>query len=190
MPRLPSAPLGAALLTAAFAAPALAAPAEEAFRILHAERVALDGLQAERARAAAAGGETAAPPAGAHDGAAGPRVQFEGYGRRFELELERNSRLAPALAALPDAPAVWRGELAGQPGSWVRLTVASGRAHGMIWDGRDLYVIEPAADAQPHLVNAPVASSTAAARTAGTASDTVVYRLSDTLVPADSALCG
>jgi hypothetical protein len=49
----------------------------------------------------------------------------------------------------------------------------------MVWDGRDLYVIEPARDAAPHVVGpAPAAGDVP-----------VVYRLSDTQTPAGSATC-
>jgi hypothetical protein len=146
----------------AFAGLAQAAPGER-FRILYAERVAFDdGVQ--RADAAVSARTT--------------RTRFDAYGRRFDLALESNDRLLAAAAAGTTAKA-WRGTLAGIPGSWARLTVANGRRYGMVWDGRDLYVIEPASDAAAGFVGPAPATGDA----------TVVYRLSDTLAPAGGAAC-
>jgi hypothetical protein len=146
----------------AFAGLAHAAPGER-FRILYAERVAFDD-GAQRADVAVS--------------ARTARTRFDAYGRRFELALESNERMLAAAAPGTTAKA-WRGTLAGIPGSWARLTVANGRRYGMVWDGRDLYVIEPASDAAASFVGPAPATGDA----------TVVYRLSDTLAPAGGAAC-
>jgi hypothetical protein len=158
------------LLTAATAT-ADAAPAGQ-FRILYAERIVFDD--------AAARADSGADAASAATEVRTKRTRFDAYGRRFDLALERNDRVLGANATRADAPQVWRGSLAGLEGSWVRLTVADGRRHGMIWDGRELYVIEPAADASASLVGPAPASGDAP----------LVYRLSDTLAPAGGAQCG
>lgn len=158
------------ILLAATASPAVAAPGEH-FRILYAERVEFDdaAVRADTGRAAPA---VAAPER--------IRTRFDAYGRRFELSLERNDRLLGSAVRDAGTPRVYRGELAGVSGSWVRLTVAGGRRYGMVWDGRDLYVIEPAADASASLVGPAPASGDAP----------VVYRLADTLAPPGAAQCG
>jgi hypothetical protein len=154
------------VLTTMLLAPALAAAAErhpDHFRILYAEAVQFDD---------------SATRADANSRVQAKRSRFDAYGRRFELALERNERLQRAVATA-DGPDVYRGTLAGVPGSWARLTIANGRRYGMVWDGRDLYVIEPAADAAANLAGTPPARG----------ADTVVYRLSDTLAPANGATC-
>jgi hypothetical protein len=151
-------PFRPALLVSLIAA-AAPATAAESFRILYAERLELDDATGPAARASDAG------PA---------HVRFDAYGRRFDLVLESNARVlgAPAGAAQP-----WRGSLAGQPGSWVRWTAAGARRWGMVWDGHDLYVVEPAREARRHLVGPAPADGDAP----------VVYRLSDTLAGTGAA---
>lgn len=132
------------------------------FRILHSESI---GLRAEDL------GTSSATRAGF----AAAVLSFEAYGRRFDLELEPNERLLRRLpaaqrAVLQQFP-VYRGRLAGLSGSWVRLTRVGSELHGMIWDGSELYIIEPAQFAAAFMV-APVQ---------GARSANVVYRLSDTL---------
>ena len=110
-------------------------------------------------------------------------MSFLAYGRQFELALEPNDRL---LAALPPAQRealrvfpIYRGRLSGMPGSWVRLTQVGARLEGMIWDGHDLYTIEPARRARPFMLDAasvPTQSS-------------VIYRLSDTLSDLGPQFC-
>jgi hypothetical protein len=156
-------------LVAGFAYAGLAHGADaERFRILYAERAAFEDV----AQRADASGMTAAASTRA------TRTRFDAYGRRFDLKLEANDRVLGAVASGTQAQ-VWRGSLDGIPGSWARLTVANGRRYGMVWDGRDLYVIEPAADAGASLVGPAPATGDA----------TVVYRLSDTLAPSGGAAC-
>lgn len=108
-----------------------------------------------------------------------PRV-FEAFGRQFELELERNDRLAfITVARLPGVEAL-RGRLRGVAGSWVRLTRTPAGLYGMFSDGRELYAIEPA--------HALLDSAIGPLAAAGTAP--VVYRLADVLLPIDGATCG
>ncbi len=101
---------------------------------------------------------------------------FDAYGRRFELALERNSKLVqdPATTAI-----AYRGAVVQQPGSWARLTSIGDELHGMIWDGADLYIIEPANDAREFVV-APLDPAQAG---------NLIYRLSDTLVDLGPDFC-
>ncbi len=147
---------------------AMCADAHE-FRILYAEPV-----NAALAHA----------PAGARVAAnALTSMDFQAYGRQFELTLESNERLFAALPvarreALRVYP-IYRGRVAGAPGSWVRLTRVGETLEGMIWDGNDLYTIEPARRAKRFMIDA-----------AGVADDaTVIYRLSDTLSDLGPQFC-
>jgi uncharacterized repeat protein (TIGR01451 family) len=134
--------------------------ADGRFRVLHAEPVVLDGL-----------------------GSRPSHASFDAYGRRFDLVLESNARLLagfdPAGRAAMSGMQVLRGTVQGAPGSWVRLTVDGDRQSGMVWDGRDLYVIEPAEDVEPRAVN-PLAAS---------GRKPVVYRLSDTQADLGAGTC-
>jgi hypothetical protein len=105
---------------------------------------------------------------------------FEAYGRRFELALERNERLAFVTnARLPGVEAL-RGTLRNLPGSWVRITRTPAGLYGMFSDGRQIYVIEPAHE---------LAGSVVTPLEAG-GDQPVVYRLADTVLPIDGASCG
>lgn len=69
------------------------------------------------------------------------------FGKTFALELKANQRL---IADLPSAQQqrlakkikLYRGQLVGVKGSWVRLTQNGTRFSGMIWDGSEMYVID------------------------------------------------
>jgi len=105
---------------------------------------------------------------------------FEAYGRRFELALERNERLAfVSPARLPGVEAL-RGTLRNLPGSWVRITRTPAGLYGMFSDGQQIYVIEPAHELAASAVT-PLAAR---------GSEPVVYRLADTVLPIDGATCG
>ena len=110
----------------------------------------------------------------------GRALQFEAFGRRFDLRLERNERIGFATPARLPGVDVLRGALDGVPGSWVRLTRTPSGYFGMIFDGSDYYAIEPAREAAAHAVG-PVGAS---------GNEPVIYRLADTLMPAGEASCG
>lgn len=111
------------------------------------------------------------------------RASFDAYGRRFSLVLEPNERLVARLGAADRAAMrgvrLLRGTLDGVEGSWVRLAIDGDRQSGMVWDGRDLYVIEPAADVARVAVN-PLGVS---------GRKPVVYRLSDTQTDFGAGTC-
>ena len=69
-------------------------------------------------------------------------ARFSAFGQSFDLELEPNRRVAAMFDSHSDARA-YRGELRGVPGSWVRLVTSSAGVSGIIWDGTDLYGVEP-----------------------------------------------
>ncbi|HZX24250.1 MAG TPA: zinc-dependent metalloprotease family protein [Woeseiaceae bacterium] len=92
-------------------------------------------------------------PQGWHFDAApksGGTLDFTAFGRSWRLELAPNARLSAALVrgtpALDPGVELYRGRIAGEPGSWLRLTRGGdGRWAGLIWDGGELYALEPGA---------------------------------------------
>lgn len=103
-------------------------------------------------------------------------LAFDAYGRRFELELELNAKV---MQDTEGSAIAYRGELPNQPGSWTRLTRIGDELHGLLWDGNELYVIEPAAVAGEFMV-APLAPGQ---------DGNLIYRLSDTLVDLGANFC-
>ncbi len=80
--------------------------------------------------------------------AASPVLSFAALGRQFVLDLEANDRV---LSALPDGVAyegvsVYRGRLANNPDSWVRIVMFNGMPSGLVWDGEAMYAIESPGD--------------------------------------------
>lgn len=111
-------------------------------------------------------------------------ASFNAYGRRFDLTLEKNSRLATAVAAVsPEstgaAQNLYRGSIDGVPGSWVRLSAKGQTVRGMIWDGQDLYVVELADQLHD-------ASDTALQAPAGS---TVIFKLADAQIEDGASFC-
>jgi len=107
-------------------------------------------------------------------------MTFEAYGRRFNFVLQPNEAIGRAIPAGRADIEPLRGELEGQPGSWVRLTRTRTGWHGMISDGQELYAIEPAAEIAGAVVQPLVDTS---------ASTPVMYRLKDALLPVGPAYC-
>jgi hypothetical protein len=111
---------------------------------------------------------------GQQKSAASSDARITAFGRRFDFSLENNDRLlrkAPLSARqqLTGVSAL-KGELKDVPGSWVRLTVRNGAYEGAIWDGTELYLIEPRETIELALLS-PSQDKTARS---------FIYRLSDT----------
>ncbi|HEX7116384.1 MAG TPA: M12 family metallo-peptidase [Steroidobacter sp.] len=108
-------------------------------------------------------------------------LRFDAYGRRFEIALEPNTQLKAQLkmSASDSRLELYRGELEGLAGSWVRLAGKNGELSGMIWDGTDLYVVEPAAEIAEALVEPGISQATG----------TLIFRLKDTLIESGAASC-
>jgi hypothetical protein len=104
-------------------------------------------------------------------------AQFEAFDRRFDLQLQVNSKWSAAQSA-SSALALYKGTLADQNGSWVRLGVNGADVHGFIWDGHDLFAIEPANDVSTSLVT-PVEGS----------AHNVIFRIGDTLLDPGATSC-
>ncbi len=71
-------------------------------------------------------------------------LSFAASGREWSLSLVPNARLT---AALPQQTStrVFKGEIDGRAGSWVRLSERDGQYRGLIFDGTDYYALERAA---------------------------------------------
>lgn len=107
-------------------------------------------------------------------------LKFDAYGRNFELVLEPNE-LSDVRRATSDAAPVnlYRGQLTGIAGSWARIGTHGSKVHGLVWDGTQLYVIEPSEDVRDSLVPPLHVGNT----------PTVMFRLSDTILDEGAALC-
>ena len=107
-------------------------------------------------------------------GSAAAVLTFTALGRTFELQLEPNERLLSnrAREALSNDVALYRGKIAGNRDSWVRIVMFDGKPRGLIWDGTELLAVEAPGDS-------------AVATTAP-----VMYRLADTYVTPGVMSCG
>ena len=75
-------------------------------------------------------------------------LRFEALGKSFDLNLVPNDRLLasmPADAAFEGVYA-YRGHLANNPDSWVRIVMFDGMPRGLIWDGETMFAIEAPGD--------------------------------------------
>lgn len=108
-------------------------------------------------------------------------LRFDAFGRRFDMALRLNGRLMEQLQAKPGSSSLqlYQGTLDGAAGSWVRLARKGAVLHGMMWDGEQLYAIEPASEVIDAL--APPAPTDT--------SETLVFRLADVVVDAATTAC-
>ena len=90
-------------------------------------------------------------------------LEFTAFGRGFRLQLSTNQRLANVAAG--SSVQLYKGTLEGAPGSWARISIHDGLPRGMIWDGRELFIV----DAAPESVNYGAAG-------------TVMFKLSDAVL--------
>jgi hypothetical protein len=118
--------------------------------------------------------------------AGGGMLDFTAFGRSWRLELAPNARLSAALgrnaAGRDGGVELYRGRIAGAPGSWLRLTRGGdGRWAGLMWDGIELYALESAAALPVADTNADV--------TADAGGAPVVFRLADMRLAPDALGC-
>lgn len=109
-------------------------------------------------------------------------LQFDAYGRRFVLSLQPNEKLSPLLRSKTGVAPVelYKGQINGNASSWVRIAIADGQLRGMLWDGGEMYVIEPVSKLGDSLpANIPVSDDT-----------TAIFRLADVLMKSGAASCG
>jgi hypothetical protein len=71
-------------------------------------------------------------------------LEFNAFGRDFRVQLSSNQRLAHAAAG--SSIQLYEGTLDGVPDSWARISVLNGLPRGMIWDGRELFIVDAAAE--------------------------------------------
>lgn len=105
-------------------------------------------------------------------------LQFDAYGRRFVVTLVRNDKLSALLQ--DSAIELYRGQVNDDARSWARLSISDGRMQGMLWDGAELYVIEPMTELRDALP----------ANTKMDANTTAIFRLADVAMTPDAATCG
>ncbi len=105
------------------------------------------------------------------------QLRFDAFGRRFEISLGSNTRLMASKSRQSQLE-LYRGSIDGIAGSWVRLATKGGALHGMMWDGAQLYAIEPAAEVRDALDQAPADES-----------QTIVFRLADVQMDPGAASC-
>jgi hypothetical protein len=74
-------------------------------------------------------------------------LEFTAFGRNFRLQLSNNQRLTQFAAG--SSVQLYKGAVEGVPGSWARISIQHGLPRGMIWDGRELFIV----DAAPEAVN-------------------------------------
>jgi len=101
-------------------------------------------------------------------------LRFEALGRSFDLNLVPNDRLLasmPANAAFAGVYA-YRGQLANNPDSWVRIVMFEGMPRGLIWDGETMYAIEAPGDSAVETTSP------------------VIYRLADLNIVPGTMSCG
>jgi hypothetical protein len=98
-------------------------------------------------------------------------LEFSAFGRHFRLRLADNQRLARFAAG--SSVRLYKGKLEGVPDSWARISIVDSLPRGMIWDGRELFVVDAAADA----VNYGAAG-------------TVMFKLSDAVLEQGASFVG
>jgi uncharacterized repeat protein (TIGR01451 family) len=74
-------------------------------------------------------------------------ASFQAFGKRFNLELLPNEQLFANLPLaqkqqLQQSLHIYKGQLANTPGSWLRLNQQGTRFSGVVWDGKELYLID------------------------------------------------
>ena len=100
-------------------------------------------------------------------------LSFDALGRNFLLQLAPNNSLLEVARNVAGATVVpYRGRLAGNDDSWVRIVMADGVPSGLIWDGSELYSIERPGE--------NIAGS----------DTTIIYRLADLFIQPGSITCG
>jgi hypothetical protein len=102
------------------------------------------------------------------------RLSFDAFSRNFDIELQPNHALLGALErhSLGDEVQVYRGKLSSDGNSWARIVIAEGVPRGLVFDGSELYAIEPV-DGLP-----------------GAGAQPAIFRLADIIIDAGAVQCG
>lgn len=108
-------------------------------------------------------------------------LAFDAYGHHFDVDLEPNDAIARGVSANRSDIKPYKGTVAGQSGSWARLTQTRDGWRGVVDDGQDLYAIEPANELR-HSAVQPLPDG-------GSSATPVIYRLADAITDG-AAYCG
>jgi len=102
------------------------------------------------------------------------RIEFDAFGRRFVLRVDASApgRSDPSMEMI-------KARIDGERGSWARLSLSGGTLAGLIRDRNETYAIESRRNLEGELMLASPADG----------SQSIIYRLSDTLVPAGLLAC-
>lgn len=94
-------------------------------------------------------------------------MRFDAFGRQFDLALAENRALTSVVEnqAILDSIEVYRGEIEGEDGTWIRITIENDTPKGLLWDGLEMYAID--------MVNG----------------QTAIYRLADLRISGDALSC-
>lgn len=107
------------------------------------------------------------------------RWEMTAFGQILRLRLQENPQLAHLSSGRSGEMRLLRGAIADKPASWVRLSFKGDTAEGLIWDGRELYGVTPAASATG-MVSAPADLP---------ARGSIIFRLADTEVSLGADFC-
>ncbi|MGH7963080.1 MAG: M12 family metallo-peptidase, partial [Candidatus Binatia bacterium] len=87
------------------------------------------------------------------DGRGRLQVSFAAFGKQFDLQLEPNNLFAPDAKNIwidnetktveASTPLFYQGEIAGEPNSWIRISMQDGVMDGMIRSKEETYFVEP-----------------------------------------------
>lgn len=100
-------------------------------------------------------------------------MRFDAFGRHFSINLDVNRSLFDAAQRerLDPRIEIYRGDIAGVPGSWVRLVMVENVPRGMLWDGTELWAIDVRTNPATGVENP------------------FVYRLNDLQIPPGALTC-
>jgi hypothetical protein len=111
-------------------------------------------------------------------------IEITADGKTFTLLLESNVKLTSKLNKKPISDATFlMGVIQDSPKSWVRLTLKDGLYSGAIYDGSELFFIEPNT-----LVRGEVEKNVANLNTLANSSKLIIYKASDVELNATCAL--
>jgi Metallo-peptidase family M12/Domain of unknown function DUF11 len=106
------------------------------------------------------------------------KLTLQAFGKKFALELQSNNQIFDNLPLaqqrnIKHSMQLYKGKITGMVGSWVRLNRSGANLAGVLWDGKELYVI----DSSDQVGKAIAAGVTARA---SSKAYPLIYKLSDT----------
>jgi len=110
-------------------------------------------------------------------------AKFDALGRSFVVNVELHTELNDMAKRLGATAVALRGTLVGQAASWVRLTQTGEHIRGLMWDGHELLVIEPASEL-PTAVDSPNVVKPNVVK-----QGSMIFRLADTVIDTTANTC-